>query len=71
MDFVGNFHKFPFRQLYRVKLYYIDILNLGLISDNTHSYKESILNTLSPYLWCALYKPSDLMGLVLTALTVC
>ena len=44
MDFVGVFQRLIARKLYRVRLYYIDILNLELISDNNQLYRESLLS---------------------------
>ena len=44
-----------------IKLIY---LNLGLKSDNTHSYRESLLSSWSPFLYYALCKPSELLILV-------
>ena len=41
MNLVGAFQKLPPRKLYRVKLYYIDIINLGIMSDNSVVHKIS------------------------------
>ena len=71
MDFVGVFQRLIAMQLYRVILYYIDVLNLELMSDNTQLYRKSILSSRLSLLCCALYKPSELVGLMKTALPVC
>ena len=46
-------------------------LNLGLMSAYTNSYRKYLLSSQSPSLYCALYKPSELVGLLKTTLTVC
>ena len=46
-------------------------LNSGLMSYSTQSCRESLLSLRSPSLYCGLCKPSELVGLVNTDLTVC
>ena len=41
MELISAFQKLPLRQLYRMNLYYIDIPNLGLISDKSVVQKIS------------------------------
>ena len=47
-----------------MNLHYIDILDLGFMSYGTQSYRQSLLGLLFSLLYCALCKPSDLVGLV-------
>ena len=70
MDSVSAFQRFPIWKLYCVNLYYIDILNLGLMSDNNQSYRKYLLSLLSSSLYGYLYKPSKLVGLMKTDLTL-
>ena len=49
----------------------LHIINLRLMSDNTQSYREYLPRLIFPLLYCALYKPSDQVGLMKKALTVC
>ena len=53
--------------LYQYKVY----LNLGLMSYINQSYIESLIISLLSSLYCALCKPSEMVGLVKTVLTVC
>ena len=46
------------------------IVCLGLVSYNTQSHRESLLRSRLSLLYCALYKPSNVVGLVKTALTL-
>ena len=46
-------------------------LNLGLISVYTHSYREYLLSSRLSSLHGALYKPSEILGLVQIPLTLC
>ena len=71
MDFVGNLQRLPEMKLYCVNLYYIDIFNLRLMSDNTQSYRGSQLSLQSSSLFCASYTPSVLVGSVKMALSLC
>ena len=70
MYLVCDFQIFPMGKLYHVSIYYIDILNLLLMS-NKLAVQKYILSLQSSFIYFALYKPSELVGLVQTALTVC
>ena len=56
MYLVGAFQIFSLVQLYPLNYYYIDILNLGILSDNSVLQKY-LLSSRSPPLYCDLYKP--------------
>ena len=59
----GNYIVWPFI----ISIY----LNLGLMSYYTQSYRKSLLSSQSLLLYCVLYNISELVGLVIMALTVC
>ena len=40
--------------------------NLVIMSDSTHPYRKYVLTSQLLSLYCALYKPSEMMGLVET-----
>ena len=71
MDLVGTFQWFPYGS-YIVWTFITSIyLNLVLVSYNTQLYREYPISLQSSLLYCVLYKPSELVGLVKKALTVC
>ena len=64
MYLVVAFYILPLGKLYRVRLYHIDILNLGLMSDYTQLYRKYLPSSRSSSISGASYKLSKLVGLV-------
>ena len=71
MDLVCAFQIFTIWKVYSVNVYYIDILIFGFNNDYAQMYRKYIPISLSPSLYGALYKPSEMVGLVKKSLTLC
>ena len=66
MYLVGNLQLFPTRKIYCMNLYFIDILKLRT-HDWLYLVRQKYLSSLwSSSLYCALFKNSNLVGLVKT-----
>ena len=63
MDLVKDLQRLPICKLYRVNLYYIDILKLRTYEWLYSVINKFILSLLLSLLYGALYKSSDIVGL--------
>ena len=71
MDLVDAFQQFTIWKLYSVNLYYINILKFRTYEWLYSVVHKYLLSSKLSLLYGALYKPSELVGLVKTTLTVC
>ena len=71
MDLVEDFQILSIYKLYRVNLYYIDILKLRPYEILYSVIQHPLIMLLFASLFVLLYRPSELVGLVKMDLWVC